>query len=128
MDVLIQSLVILFGIFLISISIFMFIHPKTAIQYLRKGGSTNFINYSELTLRGAWGMILVLGAELSKFPDVFQVVGTFTVITTIILLFTPRKWHAAYAVWCAGRFTPLYVRVASPFSLAFGVFLIYAVI
>ena len=123
-----QYLVILFGILLITISTFMFVSPRTAIQYLSKGASTNFINYLELTSRGIWGIAIVLYAESSKFPEFFQIFGMFVVITTAILLSIPRKWHAWYAVWCSNKLTALYIRIVSPFSLAFGIFLIYSVV
>lgn len=128
MEAVIQGYIVLSGIGLICVSILMFVSPKTAIRYLGKGASTNFINYLELTLRGIWGIALVLYAGLSKFPEFFQIFGIFVVITTAVLLLIPRKWHAWYAVWCSKKFTALYMKVASPFSLAFGIFIIYAVV
>lgn len=123
-----QWLVILSGIWLIAVSIFMFASPQTATRCLSKAASTNFINYSEITLRGIWGMALVLYADLSKFPEFFRIFGIFVVVTTAVLFFIPRKWHARYAVWWSNKFTAPYMRIASAFSLAFGIFLIYAVV
>ena len=123
-----QWLVILSGIWLIAVSIFMFASPQTARRCLSKAASTNFINYSEITLCGIWGIALVLYAELSKFPEFFRIFGIFVVVTTAVLFFIPRKWHARYAVWWSNKFTAPYMRIASPFSLAFGIFLIYAVV
>ncbi len=122
-----QWLVILSGIWLIAVSIFMFASPQTATRCLSKAASTNFINYLELTLRGIWGLALVQYAELSGFPEVFRIFGWFMVVTTAVLFFIPRKWHARYAVWSVKLIAP-YMRIASPFSLAFGIFLIYAIV
>jgi len=123
-----QYIVLLFGIFLIAVSIFMFVCPKTAKLYLSKAASTNLINYSELSLRGICGIGIVLSAELSKFPEFFQVFGTFMVITAAILFFIPRKWHARYAIWTSEKLSVTYLRILSPLSLTFGIFLIYAVV
>lgn len=127
MTTLAQWLVILFGVWLIAVSTVMLASPQTAARYLSKAASTNFLNYLELTLRGIWGLALVQYAELSGFPEVFRIFGWFMVVTTAVLFFIPRKWHARYTVWLVKLIAP-YMRIASPFSLAFGIFLIYAVV
>lgn len=128
METVAQILVVLFGGWLVSVGILMAADPRRAIRWLSKAASTNFINYLEITLRGFGGAALVLYAEFSKFPQVFRVFGLFVVITSAPLLFTPRQWHARYAVWWSNRLTAPFVRMLAPLSLAFGGFLVYAVI
>jgi hypothetical protein len=123
-----QILVIISGVWLIAVSILMFVSPQSAIRYVGKAASTNLINYSELTLRGIWGIALMSFAEFSKFPQILGVFGVFILVTTAILFLVPRKWHARYAMWCSNNLTAPLVRFLSPLSLAFGVFLIYAVL
>ena len=123
-----QMLIIISGVWLIAVSVLMFVRPQSAIRYVGKAASTNLINYSELTLRGIWGIALVSFAEFSKFPEVLEVFGAFLIVTTAILFFVPRKWHARYAIWCSNNLMAPLVRFLSPFSLAFGIFLIYAVL
>jgi len=122
-----QLLIILSGIWLIFISGFMFAKPKTVSHYFKKAASTNFINYVEISLRCIWGIALVLYAELSKFPELFRIFGLILIVTSLILFFIPRKWHARYAVWSVTLIEP-YMRVAAPFSFTLGIYIIYAVI
>lgn len=123
-----QILVTLSGIWLIAVSLLMFVNPRSAIQYISKAASINFINYSELAMRGIWGVVLVLFAEFSKFPEILKIFGIILIITTAMLFSVPRKWHARYAIWCSNNLTVSLVRMVAPFSLVFGVFLIYAVV
>jgi len=123
-----QILVVLSGIWLMAVGILMLVKPQSAIRYIGKAASTNFINYTELTLRGIGGIALVLFAELSKFPELLNIFGMVLIITTVILFFVPRKWHSQYATWCSNNLTAPLVRIVSPFSFTLGIFLIYAVI
>lgn len=43
-------IVILFGLFLIAAGFLMLVAPEKARAILRKAGSTNFINYTELII------------------------------------------------------------------------------
>ncbi len=123
-----QSVVIFFGIWLIAVSILMFASPRTALRYLSKMASTNFINYLEISLRMIAGLALVAYSDSSKFPAIFNIFGLFVVITSAILFLVPRKWHALYSVWWSNKLKPPFVRFASAFSLAAGVFFIYAAV
>ena len=120
--------VILGGVWLIAVSCFMLARPQTALRCLGKMASTNLINYAEISSRMIWGIALVLAAELSKFPEVFRILGLFLAATSAVLFLVPRKWHAGYASYCSNRLSPPLVRIFAPFSLAFGIFLIYAIV
>ena len=63
-------------------------------NFLNIAGWARGVHYSEITLRGIWGMALVLYADLSKFPEFFRIFGIFVVVTTAVLFFILRKWHA----------------------------------
>ena len=122
-----QWLVILSGGWLIAVGALMFASPQTALGYLSKAASTNLINYLEISLRMISGLALVMCADSSEFPAVFLFSGLFVVATSAVLFCVPRKWHARYAVWWSKKPTAPYVRLTSPFALAAGVLLIYAV-
>jgi uncharacterized membrane protein YfcA len=120
--------VILFGVFLIAIGVLMLLRPAKAREYLRKAGSTNLINYSEITIRMIPAAGLVIYSELSKYPEIFNLLGWFMIVTSLILYFVPRKLHHKYALYCAFILKPKYIRLISPFSLLFGSIIIYSVI
>jgi uncharacterized membrane protein YfcA len=108
-------IVIFFGLFLVSVGLLMLLRPAKARVYLRKAGSTNLINYAEITIRMIPAAALILCAELSKFPEMFKLLGWFMIVTSLILYFVPRRWHHQYALWCADVLKPNYIRWLSPF-------------
>ncbi|WP_340199630.1 hypothetical protein [Ascidiimonas sp. W6] len=120
--------IILFGMFLIYAGLLMLFAPKKARQVLRKAGSTNLINYAEITIRMLPAIGLILYASLSKFPEVFKIVGWFMLGTSLVLYFVPRKLHHGYALKCAEILKPKYFQYISPLSFLFGSFFIYSVL
>ena len=122
-----KLIVIAFGIFIISCGLIMLFAPQKAREILRKAGSTNLINYGEITLRMIPAIGLILSAEISKFPDIFRIFGWFMLVTSLILYFVPKKFHHNYSLKCADILKPFYWQLISPLAFLFGGILIYAV-
>lgn len=122
-----KSIIIIFGIFIISSGLLMLFAPEKARRTLRKAGSTNFINYAEITLRIIPAIGLILAAEVSKYPEFFKILGWFMLITSLILYFVPRRFHHGYSLKCADILKPFYFQIISPLAFLFGFILIYAV-
>lgn len=120
-------IILLFGIFFISVGLLMLIAPKKAREILRKAGSTNFINYAEITIRMIPAMGLILYSDFSKFPDFFRIFGWFMLLTSLVLYFVPRQLHHNYSLKCADIIKPLYFQLISPFAIVIGVVIIYSV-
>lgn len=120
-------IVILFGVFFIAVSLLMLIKPKSARATLRKAGSTNFINYAEITIRIIPAIGLVLSAEYSKFPHFFTTLGWFMIGTSFILYFVPRNLHHNFSNRCADFLIPKYFQWISPISFLVGIIIIYSV-
>ncbi len=120
-------IVIFFGLFIIFIGFIMLIYPKKARNTLRKAGSTNFINYAEITIRLIPASALILYSELSKFPDAFNIFGWIMLITSFVLFFVPRKIHHNFSNKSADIIKPIYFRLISPFAFLFGGLVIYNV-
>ena len=123
-----KYVVIVFAVFLLYVGLLMLLRPIKARDYLRKAGSTNFINYFEITIRMIPAAALILCAEISKFPNVFNLMGWFMIATSMVLYFVPRRIHHQYALWCADILKPNYIRLAAPFSVLFGCAIIYALL
>ncbi len=117
--------VILFGIFIIFIGFVMFINPKKARLTLRKAGSTNFINYVEITIRLIPAIALILYADFSKFPEAFKIFGWIMLITSLILYAVPRKMHHKFSMKSADILIPIYFQLISPLAFIFGALIIY---
>lgn len=106
----------------------MMFAPEKAREVLRKAGSTNFINYAEITIRMIPAAGLILYAGFSKFPVFLEIFGWLMIITSVVLFFVPRKMHHSFSLKSAEYLKPVIVKLLSPVSAAFGIFIIYSVI
>lgn len=93
-----KYIVLMFGIYIIFVGFLMLFAPKKARSILRKAGSTNFINYSEITIRLILAIAIILYSDSTKFPDPFKMLGWFMMITSLILYFVPRRVHHNFSM------------------------------
>jgi uncharacterized membrane protein YfcA len=119
---------ILFGAFFICAGLIMLFKPKIAREILRKAGSTNLINYAEITLRMIPAAGLIFSADQSRFPEIFKTLGWFMLCTSIVLYFVPRETHHKFALRAAEFLIPLYFQLISPFAFLIGIILIYSMV
>jgi len=120
--------IIAFGIFFIGVGLIMLFSPQKARLILMKAGSTNFINYAEITIRMIPAAALILSADISKYPEVFKIFGWFMLFTSLVLYFVPRQIHHRFSLKAANILKPVYFQVISPFAFVIGVAIIYSVI
>lgn len=118
-------ILLLFGLFIVVAGFVMLFAPKRARSTLRKAGSTNFINYAEITIRLLPAIALVLYSDSAKFPEVFKVFGWIMIVTSIILYVVPRRIHHAFSKKSADILKPVYFRLISPLAFLLGGLLIY---
>jgi hypothetical protein len=118
-------IVIIFGVFIIFVGFVMLFVPKKARATLRKAGSSNFINYSEITIRLIPAIALILYSDFSKFPDAFNIFGWVMLITSLILYIVPRKVHHNFSMKSADILKPTYFQLISPFAFLFGGLILY---
>lgn len=119
--------IILFGLFFIGVGFLMLFKTEKARAILRKAGSTNFINYAEITIRLIPATGLILSAEYSKFPEIFKITGWFMLCTSLVLYFVPRHLHHNFSLKAADILKPIYFQLISPISVLIGILLIYSV-
>lgn len=105
----------------------MLFSPNKARATLRKAGSTNFINYAEITIRMIPATALIIYADLSKFSEVFKVFGWFMLITSLVLYFVPKQLHHNFSNKAADILKPLYFQFIAPFSFIIGIVILYSV-
>lgn len=120
--------VLLFGVFIIFVGFIMLFAPKKTRATLRKAGSTNFINYMEITIRLIPAVALILYADFCKFPGAFKIFGWIMLITSLILYIVPRKKHHNFSLKSAEILKPIYFQLISPFAFLFGGLIIFNVI
>jgi hypothetical protein len=115
-----------FGIFFILVGCIMLFAPEKARSILRKAGSTNFINYAEITIRMIPAAALILSAGISRYPMIFTIFGWFMLSTSLVLFFVPRQIHHNFSLKAADVLKPLYFQLISPFSFLIGAIIIYS--
>lgn len=118
---------VVFGIFFISVGGVMLFRPKVARETLRKAGSTNLINYGEITLRMIPATALIIFSDYSEYPELFKLFGWFMLITSFVLYFVPKKLHHNFSNKCADILNPIYFQLISPFSILIGIMIIKSV-
>ncbi len=111
-----------------GVGFLMLIKPEKARAILRKAGSTNFINYAEVTIRMIPAVGLILSADNSKSQDIFNIIDWFMLCTSLVLYFVPGQLHYNFSLKAADILKPLYFQMISPFLFIFGILLIYCVI
>ncbi len=126
MQVLALVILVAAGCWLVATGALMALRPEQALHILSLTATSHRVNLSEQVPRLIAGAAMVVRADASKLPLLFEVAGWFIVASSLVLLVIPLAWHNGYAVWWAKRIPPLAVRAIAPFSLLFGVGLIYA--
>ena len=122
-----KYIVVLFGVFFIVSGLIMLFKPNIARATLRKAGSTNLINYAEITIRIIPAIGLILAAPVSKYPNFLLVFGWFMLGTSLVLYFVPRRLHHHFSTKAADVLQPIYFQFISPFSILMGLFLIVGI-
>lgn len=112
---------------LIGVALFAACWPKRALESLAGMASTNWINYSEITLRLTSGLAFLFYADSSRFPQVLRIFGWILIATSAMLYLVPRRWHHRYALFWSRMLNPYLLRVAAVVSLAAGMFLLFAI-
>ena len=116
------------GIWLIGLGGFMLVRPKNALAALGRMGGSAAIHIGEMAVRILVGLALVIAAEASRYPVVITALGGFLIASAVVLLILPRRWHAAYSTWWAGRIPEAAVRLIGPVSWLMGGALIWVML
>ncbi|MBC7000717.1 hypothetical protein [Cytophaga sp. FL35] len=113
-------IVLSFGAFIILAGFIMLFVPHKAQMFLRKFGSTNLINYTEITIRLIVSLALIGYADFSRLPKAFEVLGWFMFATSLILYLVPRKLHHRFSMKSADILKPVYFRLIAPIAFLLG--------
>lgn len=123
-----QWLVVVAGLWLIGLGFFMLIHPRQALAALGQMGGSPTVHIGEMAVRILAGIAMVFAADASRFPVAIAIIGSFLIVSALVLLLLPRRWHAAYSTWWSCRIPVAAVRLIAPMSWAMGGALIWIVV
>lgn len=118
---------LLAGAWLMALGVWMGLVPRRGLAALAAMGSSPAIHFGEMTVRLLIGAALVVAGPTSRFPVVIALIGAFLVVSAIVLMVLPRRWHAAYSTWWAARIPVIAVRIIAPLSILGGLLLIWSV-
>jgi len=116
------------GLWMIGLGGFMAVAPRRALAALAAMGGTARVHFGEMGIRVLAGAALMLASGGSRIPQALWLVGAFLVVSAVVLMLLPRRWHSAYSRWWAGRIPVWGVRVVAPMSVLIGGVLIWTVI
>ena len=133
MQTLALAIVLAAGVWLEAVAVLMALRPRHCLRLIelmtaKLQASSWRVNLTEQGLRIVAGGALIVRAPASKLPPAFEVAGWIIVVSSILILLAPMRWHASYGVLLTQRLSPLAIRLLSPLSAAAGAGLIYAAV
>jgi hypothetical protein len=119
------------GLWLAAVSFLMALQPRYCLHLVEKmtsnlAASNLRLHLTEQGLRIVAGAALIVRSPLSKLPLAFEVVGLCIVISSLLILALPMRWHASYGYLLSRWLTPLMLRVLSPVPAIVGAGIVYA--
>lgn len=89
------------GLWLVAVSLLMALRPRYCLELFEKMATSlaksNWrLQLTEQGLRILAGVALIVRSPLSKLPLAFEVAGCCLVMTSLVILALPIRWHASY--------------------------------
>ena len=121
-----QSIVFLFGITILLLSLWGILFPDRLIKLVKGVMHEGWGMYIAVLARVLLGVSLIFAASDSKFPMTFEILGWFTLVAAVVLLFIGRERISALIAWFE-RCSNSLIRLWMVFGVVFGGFLIYGI-
>ncbi len=122
-----QIILAAFCLWLITVGILCLIRPEIARIGLSKMGGTPLIHFGEHVLRILVGLACIGFAPETSFSKPFIWAGWFLIVTSLIIMVAPRRWHHAYAKYWAQKLNPAILRGLSVVPIVFGMWLLWKI-
>lgn len=119
--------VILVGGYFCALGFAAFLAPALARRFLRGFAQSLSAHFLELGIRIPVGVAFILRAPKLPYEPVFAAVGWMIVITSLVLLAIPWRWHHRFAERVVPPVTR-YLRWLGVASLGLGVVVVWAAI
>lgn len=126
MMVISQWVAVAAGVWLIGLGVWMALSPGRALTALAAMGGSPLVHFGEMIIRLLIGAALVGAGPASRCPQLIALIGWFLIVSALVLMVLPRRWHAAYSTWWAARIPRVAVRLVAPASMLGGAALIRA--
>jgi len=127
MEVLAGIITALFGLYLTSLFAIALVKKKSAINYFSSFASSAKSHYLEQFLRLTMGIGLIISSNNMMLSELFRILGLTLMMTSIVLLITPWKWHYKFGLWAI----PLVIKNVYLYTLSaslLGILILYCLI
>ena len=119
--------IILFGLLITVLSSIILVKPKAALNFFDANSGSLGLYITAVGVRIAMGVVLIIYAEQSRYPEAFEVIGYIVLVAGVILAIIGRKRFEQLVRWAMGLMEKM-AWFAGLLGIAFGLFFIYAVI
>ncbi len=121
------SVVALFGIAIILLGVLGLVRPGNLIRLVLGAWQSRKGFYLSIGIRVVFGIVLLLVASQSRFPDAFRVLGIISLVAAMAAPFLGFDRLQRFVQKWAKR-SPGFIRGWSVMAAAFGVFLLYGAV
>ncbi len=116
--------VALFGIAITLLGILGLVRPGNLIRLVQRSWQSQKGFYFSIGIRVVFGIVLLLVASQSRFPDAFRVLGIISLVAALAAPFLGFDRLQRFVQKWSKR-SPGFIRGWSVMAAAFGVFLLY---
>ena len=118
--------IILFGLLIAALSLIILFRPKASMNYFNENAGALSLYISAVFVRIGMGIVLILYADQSRYPEAFEIIGAIFLAAGVILGLIGRNRFEKLVRWAMGLFGKM-ASVAGLLGLVFGLFFIHAV-
>lgn len=122
-----QIVVVVFGIVVITLSLWGIAHPETLLRLVRSILDKSWGMAFAVVARIILGLSLLIAAPASKFIVLFTFFGWLTLIAAVALPIIGRERLVPIFDWFQGL-SNLVIRLWLMFGVLFGVFMLYGIL
>ena len=126
MNVVAETIVVAFGLFLLGLTVVVFAKPAVAERFFMAFASSARAHYTEQAFRLLIGASLIVLSPRMWQSSIFWFVGWAIVLPSLALILIPWCWHHRFGE----RVLPILIRRMKLYAVglfAFGVLLLYGV-
>jgi hypothetical protein len=126
-EAIMNYVIILFGLLITVLSSIILVKPKAALNFFDANSGSLGLYIAAVIVRIGMGVVLIMFADQSRYPEAFLVIGYIVLVAGMILALIGRKRFEQLVRWAMGLFNKI-AWIAGLAGIAFGLFFIYAVI
>ena len=110
------AIIMIGGLWLIAVGLLMAARPAYCSRLLASlsatvGSAEWRVDLVEQAIRIVVGTALILRSASSKMPLLLSVFGWMLVVSSLIILALPVRWHGAFGTWWSRKLTPSRIRM-----------------